>query len=164
MTQATCHSGHGSPFTVEIWSMCVVGIVWQCNWVLQVLEIPIVTYKRLPNGHMELDESIQSKEEEEICKNAISKHSPLRNDLSIGVQFAKIESKGKTGTRIFVYNLDQWEGECIFACTSNHKEGTGPLVTRRQELKDLQIRSQRVRARSGQTSLQVVSVFLLLTL
>ena len=42
-------------------------------------------------------------------------YSPLKNDLSIGAQFAKIKS---TGACNFVYKLGQWDGKCIFEWTT----------------------------------------------
>lgn len=83
---------------------CIVSVL--CN---QDLEVPIVTYKRFASG-MALDDSVCTAGDEEKCKAAVAKYSPLKNDLSIGAQFAKIES---TGTRIFLYNLEQWDGKCI---------------------------------------------------
>jgi hypothetical protein len=68
----------------------------------------------------------------------------------IGAQFAKI---GARGTSIYVYNLEQWEGKCIFDWSNgaeqedrNKNDG---------ELADIQIRSKRVRNRPGQTSRKV---------
>lgn len=95
---------------------------------------------------MALDESVCTKEDEEKCKAAVSKYSPFKNDLSIGAQFAKIES---TGTRIFVYNLEQWEGKCIFEVIESETQSEKKLL-------DIKMRSRRVRVRAGQTSKQVL--------
>lgn len=111
--------------------------------VLQVLEVPIVTYKKFADGRLELDESVCTKQEEEKCKKAVTRHSPFKNDMSIGAQFAKLDKSDGTGTCIFIYNLEQWEGQCIFNYSMKPKI-------------DIQIRSKRVRARAGQISKQVL--------
>lgn len=111
--------------------------------VLQVLEVPIVTYKKFADGRLELDESVCTKQEEEKCKMAVTRHSPFKNDMSIGAQFAKLDKNNETGTCIFIYNLEQWEGQCIFNYSMKPNN-------------DIQIRSKRVRARAGQISKQVL--------
>lgn len=100
---------------------------------------------------MVLEESICSKEDERKCKEAIAKHSPFKNDLSIGAQFAKIE---KTGTRIFVYNLEQWDGNCIFDWDPKKVIKTEAQIEKKIP-GDITIRSKRVRVRAGQTSTTV---------
>ncbi len=119
--------------------------------VLQVLEVPIVTYQVSDDGStMDLDDKHFSRAQEEACKKAVKEHSPFRSDIMIGAQFAKI---GARGTSIYVYNLEQWEGKCIFDWSNgaeqedrNKNDG---------ELADIQIRSKRVRNRPGQTSRKV---------
>lgn len=101
---------------------------------------------------MALDESVCSKADEEKCKTAVAEYSPFKNDLSIGAQFAKIES---TGTRIFVFNLEQWDGKCIFEWkTSEILEGEAQAE--KKVPGDIKMRSRRVRVRAGQTSKQVL--------
>lgn len=118
---------------------------------MQVLEVPILTYKRFTSGQMVLDESVCTKEDEKKVKEAVAKHSPFKNDLGIGAQFAKIE---KTGTRIFIYNLEQWDGNCIFEW--NPKNVTKIEVSAGKKVPgDIMIRSRRVRVRAGQTSTKV---------
>jgi hypothetical protein len=119
--------------------------------VLQVLEVPIVTYQVSDDGStLDLDDKHFSRAQEEACKKAVKEHSPFRSDIMIGAQFAKI---GARGTSIYVYNLEQWEGKCIFDWTNgaeqedrNKNDG---------EIADIQIRSKRVRNRPGQTSRKV---------
>lgn len=131
---------------------CSIGFLSKSyNANLEDLEVPLVTYKRFPNGQMVLEESICSKEDERKCKEAIAKHSPFKNDLSIGAQFAKIE---KTGTRIFVYNLEQWDGNCIFDWDPKKVIKTEAQIEKKIP-GDITIRSKRVRVRAGQTSTTV---------
>jgi hypothetical protein len=112
------------------------------------LDVPIVTYNRFTKV---LDESVCTKEDEKKCKEAVAKHSPFKNDLSIGAQFAKIE---KTGTCIFIYNLEQWDGNCIFEWNPKKiKKGEAP--SEKKIPGDIIIRSRRVRVRAGQTSTKV---------
>ncbi|XP_024389114.1 uncharacterized protein [Physcomitrium patens] len=118
---------------------------------LEDLEVPIVTYKRFSSGQISLDESVCTKQDEEKCKKAVTKHSPFINDISIGAQFARIEN---TGTRIFVYNLEQWDGKCIFEWNRSLDPETN-AQNEKNELEDIKIRSRRVRVRAGQTSKQV---------
>ncbi|KAG0605194.1 hypothetical protein M758_9G038700 [Ceratodon purpureus] len=118
---------------------------------LEILEVPIITYKRFTNGQMVLDESVCTKEDEKKVKEAVAKHSPFKNDLSIGAQFAKIE---KTGTRIFVYNLEQWDGNCIFEWNPKTVVKTEASAEKKTP-GDIKIRSRRVRVRAGQTSTEV---------
>lgn len=122
--------------------------------VFQDLEIPIVTYKRFTNGQIALDESVCTKEDEEKCKKAIAKHSPFKNDLSIGAQFAKIE---KTGTNIFVYNLEQWDGNCIAEWSENKTIKSEEMAKEKELPGDIKIPSRRLRVRAGQTSQQVLT-------
>ena len=115
------------------------------------MEVPIVSYRRFPNGQIVLDERVRTTGDEEKCKEAIFKHSPFKNDLSIGAQFAKIEN---TGTRIFIYNLEQWDGKCIFDW--NPKQVIKIEAPAEKKVSgDIIIRSKRVRVRAGQTSNQV---------
>lgn len=100
---------------------------------------------------MVLDESVCTKEDEKKVKEAVAKHSPFKNDLSIGAQFAKIE---KTGTRIFVYNLEQWDGNCIFEWNPKTVVKTEASAEKKTP-GDIKIRSRRVRVRAGQTSTEV---------
>ncbi|CAM6012481.1 unnamed protein product [Sphagnum balticum] len=121
------------------------------NQGLDVLEVPIVTYQVSDDGStMDLDDKHFSRAQEEACKKAVKEHSPFRSDIMIGAQFAKI---GARGTSIYVYNLEQWEGKCIFDWSNgaeqedrNKNDG---------EIADIQIRSKRVRNRPGQTSRKV---------
>jgi hypothetical protein len=121
------------------------------NQGLDVLEVPIVTYQVSDDGStLDLDDKHFSRAQEEACKKAVKEHSPFRSDIMIGAQFAKI---GARGTSIYVYNLEQWEGKCIFDWTNgaeqedrNKNDG---------EIADIQIRSKRVRNRPGQTSRKV---------
>jgi len=122
----------------------------------QDLEVPIVTYKTFTSGQMALDERVCTKADEEKCKTAVAKYSPFKNDLSIGAQFAKIES---TGTRIFVYNLEQWDGKCIFEWTTSEVLESEAHAEKKPDIK---IRSHRVRVRAGQTSKQVLDSLLFL--
>lgn len=97
-----------------------------------------------------------TKADEEKCRKAVAKYSPFKNDMSIGAQFAKIES---TGTRIFVYNLEQWDGKCIFEWTTSEDLES---ATPGEKKPDIKIRSRRVRVRAGQTSKQVLISLLFL--
>ena len=75
--------------------------------VLQVLEVPIVTYKKFADGRLQPDESVCTKQEEEKCKKAVTRHSPFQKDMRIGAPFAKLDKSDGTGTCISIHpNLD----------------------------------------------------------
>lgn len=114
--------------------------------------VPIVTYRNY-EGSMELDTTLQSESDEETSFKAVEAHSPF-NKFRIGSEFEKL-GRGKTGTRIFVYNLKPWGSKpCLFSWESGDRDGEAG-----GRKGDIIIQSKRIRMRSGQTSVSVKSYF-----
>lgn len=55
-----------------------------------------------------------------------------------------------------MYNLEQWDGKCIFEWNRSLDPETN-AQNEKNELEDIKIRSRRVRVRAGQTSKQVLN-------
>lgn len=113
--------------------------------------MPIVTYQNY-DGSMELDTSIQSEADEEACFSAIETHSPF-DKFRMGSEFDKI-GKGKTGTRIYVYDLKKWGlSDCVFKWRTGSGENIEDIESGKGG--DITIHNERVRNRPGQTSTEV---------
>lgn len=117
---------------------------------IQELQVPIVTYQNF-DGQMELDTELQSDAEAEAAFDAVETFSPF-NKFRIGSEFDKI-GNGKTGTRIFVYNLKTWGGsKCLFEWCSGEQGEDG------DRMGDIMIQGKRIRSRNGQTSQMVTFI------
>ncbi|GMH14936.1 hypothetical protein Nepgr_016777 [Nepenthes gracilis] len=110
------------------------------------LEIPIVSYCR-EGQYMELDRRIQSEEFAEYNLNAIKDFSPF-NEYLIGEKAASFLDN-KTGTQIYIWNLDKWGSNHSLEWKSGMQGGSSFYHG------DILIRSRRVRSRPGQTSRKV---------
>ncbi|KAJ7558685.1 hypothetical protein O6H91_04G051200 [Diphasiastrum complanatum] len=107
-----------------------------------VLEVPVVTYHK-QTGRMEYDLRAQTKEVARANEKAVMEHSPF-DKYGIGHELSKFDSS--TGTRIYVYNLEKWGSEY---CLQWEDESST------SKIRDIKIRSRRVRTRPGQTSQEV---------
>lgn len=118
---------------------------------IQELQVPVVTYQNF-DGQMELDTKLQSEAEAEAAFDALETFSPF-NKFRIGSEFDKI-GNGKTGTRIFVYNLKTWGGsKCLFEWHSGGEQGEDG-----DQMGDIMIQGKRIRSRNGQTSQMVTFI------
>ncbi|KAL9268954.1 MORC family CW-type zinc finger protein 4-like protein [Drosera capensis] len=110
------------------------------------LEIPIVSYRR-QGQYMELDKEVQSEELAEYNLKAIKEFSPF-NEYMIGEKAADFHDS-KTGTQIYIWNLEKWGSDYCLEWQSGKRGGSSFYQG------DIFIRSRRVRSRPGQTSRKV---------
>lgn len=110
----------------------------------------MVAYRK-EGQYMEVDLSIQSDATAEYNLSAIKNFSSF-NEYFIGEMLSRFG--GKTGTQIFIWNLDRWGTDFTLEWNSG-KSSENPVHHGRG---DILIRSRRVRSRPGQTSNKVRSV------
>ncbi|XP_066372244.1 uncharacterized protein [Miscanthus floridulus] len=113
------------------------------------LEIPVVAYRK-EGQYMEVDLSVQSDATAEYNLSAIKNFSSF-NEYFIGEKLG-LFGEDRTGTQIYIWNLDRWGTECTLEWNSG-KSSENPVHPGRG---DILIRSRRVRSRPGQTSNKVL--------
>ncbi|KAL2927908.1 MORC family CW-type zinc finger protein 3 [Bienertia sinuspersici] len=109
------------------------------------LEIPVVSYRRQAQC-MEIDTSAQSEALARYNLNAIKEFSPF-DEYLIGEKAGLFE--GKTGTQIYIWNLDKWGSDYTLEWQEGMRGGSS------FHQGDILIRSRRVRSRPGQISRKV---------
>lgn len=107
------------------------------------LEIPIVSYRR-KGQFMEVDTSVQSEALAKYNLKVVKEFSPFDKYL-IGAK-AGLFRENRTGTQIFIWNLDEWGSQY---CLEWDRGLTGGSSFHKG---DILIRSRRLRSRPGQIS------------
>lgn len=115
--------------------------------VLQVLEIPMVTWKEDKTcGRMAFDEKVQSPAEAKKNLTAMKEHGIFHDEMQIGNEFGTIPDTG--GTKICIFNLEKWGNDYSLGWDMNASC---------KNKNDIVIKRGRPRNRPGQTSAEVGS-------
>lgn len=131
---------------LQIIYSCLNRLFSSVNHMLQNLEIPVVSYRRI-GQFMEVDTSVQNESSAKYNLKVIKEFSPFDKYL-IGEK-AGLFSGNSTGTQIFIWNLDVWGSNYSLQWEAGMSGGSS------FHQGDILIRSRRIRSRPGQISQKV---------